>query len=201
MHELHNLFTGMLLLTQRLQQRASESGPEWEALVGATQRAKALLHERLGFLREEEAQILDLAGPMEIAMRWVQLYPRLVPMGFFLQVAHPPVFVKGSSTLLVQLFSNLLQNACEALPDGGHIFFSAQAEGNQVVVSVRDSGAGIPEALHSKLFSPLVSTKSMSEGTGLGLYVCSMICRSLGGCISYTRLGGSTFQVSLPLFS
>jgi signal transduction histidine kinase len=200
MHELHNLFTGILLLTQRLQQRSPEGGPEWEALLGATLRARELLHERLAFLREEESCELNLAGPMDIAMRWVQLYPRPVAMGFTLHHADPPIFVKGSHTLLVQLFSNLLQNACEALPHGGHVCFSAHARGaDTVVISVRDSGPGISEADQPHIFSPLFSTKSSSKGFGLGLYVCATICSSLGGKIRYTHEDGSTFQVFLPI--
>lgn len=199
MHELHNLFTGMLLLTQRLQARASEADPEWAALTAATQRARELLNERLGFLREDEAHPLDLAGPMETALRWVQMHPRFVPMGFLLQLPTPPLWVKGSHTLLVQLCSNLLQNACEALPDGGSIVFSARREGELAVLTVRDNGAGIPEAQQASLFLPLSSGKA--EGRGLGLFVCATICHSLGGSISYTQAGGSAFQVRLPIAS
>ncbi len=199
MHELHNLFTGILLLTQRIEQRTSESTPEWEALAAATLRAREMLHERLSFLREDEVRTVDLAGPMEMAMRWVQLHPRPVPMGFSMHLAEPPVFVKGSHTLLVQLLSNLLQNACEALPEGGHVSLSAKAEGGNVVISVRDNGSGVSPAQQAHLFSPLFSTKTPSEGTGLGLFVCATICASLGGEIRYTTEGGSTFQVILPL--
>ena len=199
MHELHNLFTGILLLSQRLQQQQVQPPPEWEALTAATARVRELLHERLSFLREEEAHRLDLSDPLEIALRWVQLYPRRVPMAFALQLGDSPTFVKGSRTLLVQLFSNLLQNACEALQAGGQVTVQVRTVGDNALISVCDSGPGVPEADQARLFTPLFSTKAPSQGTGLGLFVCATICKTLGGEIAYTKKGGSTFQVTLPL--
>jgi hypothetical protein len=71
---------------------------------------------------------------------------------------------------------------------------------NQVLVSIRDTGVGIPSERLSKIFDPFFTTKPVGVGTGLGLSICRNITEALGGCIEVTsEVGvGSTFSVSLP---
>jgi signal transduction histidine kinase len=103
---------------------------------------------------------------------------------------------------LRQALLNLLRNAREAMPDGGAIDLTVGAEGMSVLVSVKDRGTGIPDAVRAKIFDPFFSTKG--EGTGLGLAITRQIVEAHGGSLSCTPRpeaegGGTTFTIALPI--
>src|SRR5690606_36231269 len=101
---------------------------------------------------------------------------------------------------LVQVFLNLILNALDATEEGGTIEITTQQKGNWLLISVSDSGHGIPGPHQSGLFRPYFTTKE--TGTGLGLFVCRRVIeQSCGGRIELTDSspGGTTFTVSLPL--
>ena len=93
---------------------------------------------------------------------------------------------------------NIMRNALEAMPNGGTLSLAARREGNEVVISVKDTGAGIPEAIRSRLFEPLITTKS--TGLGLGLVTARSLIENQGGRIDCeTSATGTTFRVRLPM--
>jgi PAS domain S-box-containing protein len=115
----------------------------------------------------------------------------------------PPALANASR--LGQVFLNLLLNAGQAIAEGdvehNQITVSVSAgEGGRVVVAVRDTGAGIPEDILTRVFEPFFTTKPSGFGTGLGLSICHGIVTSLGGEITVeSRIGhGSVFRVILP---
>ena len=97
-----------------------------------------------------------------------------------------------------QVFLNLFGNATDAIPDGGNIEVKTTTQNKQVVITVADTGIGIPSTVIDKIFDPLVSTKS--NGTGLGLTVSLSIIRDHGGTISVDSVEnkGTKFTVALP---
>jgi two-component system, NtrC family, sensor kinase len=101
---------------------------------------------------------------------------------------------------LRQVLLNLLSNAIQATDVDGNIEIRLQANGREADISVHDSGCGIPRENIEKIFEPFFSTKSPSEGTGLGLYVTQNIVKKLGGLITVeSKQGhGATFHVKLP---
>jgi len=109
----------------------------------------------------------------------------------------PPV--KGDAVLLRQVFSNLLVNAAEAMPDGGSINIKLRCIKNKAEVSIADTGCGIPEGIIKKIFLPFYTTKQ--KGFGLGLALVQKIIISHGGIVSAeSRHGdGSVFVITLPL--
>jgi PAS domain S-box-containing protein len=113
--------------------------------------------------------------------------------------------VEANASRLGQVFLNLLLNAVQAIAEGdvehNQITVSVSAgEGGRVVVAVRDTGAGIPEDILTRVFEPFFTTKPSGFGTGLGLSICHGIVTSLGGEITVeSRIGdGSVFRVILP---
>jgi PAS domain S-box-containing protein len=112
--------------------------------------------------------------------------------------------VLANESRLGQVVLNLLVNAGQAIEEGNveqneiHLR-TFRAEDGLVVIEVEDTGAGIPEGVRAHVFEPFVTTKA-GTGTGLGLYICHSIVRSLGGEISVeSRLGqGTKFSVRLP---
>ena len=102
-------------------------------------------------------------------------------------------------SMLKRILVNLIQNAVQAMPNGGKLTLNAYKEGNYVVVAVKDNGVGIPEAIKDKLFTPMFTTKS--KGQGFGLAVVKRMTEALGGTITFdSKEGkGTTFMVHLPL--
>ncbi|MEN6625773.1 MAG: HAMP domain-containing sensor histidine kinase [Candidatus Sumerlaeia bacterium] len=103
---------------------------------------------------------------------------------------------------LVQLFSNLVLNAYQAMKGQGRLKVESLAgEGPSVVVRITDSGPGIPPETIERIFDPFYTTKPEGEGTGLGLSICRMIVEEMGGTIAVeSRPGGpTTFTVKLPV--
>ena len=88
------------------------------------------------------------------------------------------------------------------MPDGGQIEVSTKLDKNEVMISVRDSGLGIPDSLLEKIFEPFM-THGKKEGTGLGLTIAKKIVESHSGKIFVeSNLGeGATFNITLPLTS
>lgn len=134
-----------------------------------------------------------LAGEIksEIADRGVKLVMTDPP---------PEVDVRLDPTRLSRVFYNLLNNAVEAMPDGGKIFLRFVVRKDDLLVEVEDTGPGIPAAIASSLFEPF-TTHGKSHGTGLGLTICKKIIEDHGGKIwtSGQPGKGAAFSFTLPL--
>ena len=94
---------------------------------------------------------------------------------------------------------NLARNAAEAMPGGGTFTIAAWKDGERIVLSFADTGAGIPEQIKDKLFEPFV-TQGKRDGTGLGLAIVKQVIEAHGGEIRFesTPGKGTTFTFSLP---
>jgi signal transduction histidine kinase len=100
---------------------------------------------------------------------------------------------------LKQVWLNLLQNALEAVPPGGHVRVSCRGEAGRVTVRVADDGPGIPADVLARLGEPFFTTRA--RGTGLGLYLSRQLVQGAGGSLVVeSRPGaGTTVTVELPL--
>jgi signal transduction histidine kinase len=112
--------------------------------------------------------------------------------------------VHGSEARLGQIFLNLVINAAQAIPEGRRDeheirVMTAREPGGRVRVEIRDTGAGIPPALHERVFEPFFTTKPEGVGTGLGLSICRRLVTEMGGSISVESAPGrgSTFRLLL----
>jgi len=100
---------------------------------------------------------------------------------------------------LIQVFSNLILNACQAMEGRGSLTITTSAEDNKVSVRIEDTGPGIPQAQLEHIFQPFFTTKAAGQGTGLGLYIAKDIINELGGEISVDSSPGRTsFFITLP---
>ena len=101
---------------------------------------------------------------------------------------------------LIHIFLNLLNNAVDAMPNGGLLRVESGCAGGWVHVRVSDTGPGIPPEELSRMFTPFHTTKSLERGTGLGLPISLALAKSLGGDIGVeSSLGrGSSFTVRFP---
>ena len=102
---------------------------------------------------------------------------------------------------LNQVWTNLIDNAIQAMPEGGTLTVRTRRDDDHVVVEIGDTGVGIPENLHSKIFEPFFTTKPVGEGTGLGLDICyRVVTQRHGGDLRVvSRPGDTRFVVRLPV--
>ena len=150
----------------------------------------------------ETFDLASLLEPVEQAvrslMRGRDLDLRVVAMGGGLPVM-------GDRGQLERVLLNLLSNAVKFTDDGGEITCSLQAAGDQAVLTVSDTGLGIPEdeqdGLFEKFFRSSTAQERAIQGTGLGLSIVASIVAAHGGRVEVrsAHLAGTTFTVRLPL--
>jgi PAS domain S-box-containing protein len=143
-------------------------------------------------LREVVRQAIEIVRP-----RWSQSDLRGAPILVRQQLGSVPA-IKARSAELREALINLVLNAVDAMPQGGSITLETRHEGGWVLLSVSDTGMGIPEDVRRRIFEPFFTTKE--TGTGLGLSIVSGIISSYGGTIDVdSECGrGTTFTIRLP---
>ena len=206
-HEINNPLQYMQTAIDTLQRVAlSEQGAApLAALQEGVQRVGAVTRALLPFSRVDgfRAERLGLADVVEMVRRMTSSL--VSQRAAFTIDLDRGLFVRGDRTLLAQLLTNLVTNAAHAVgegaPDQNEIAISAAREGDRVVVSVRDTGGGIPDSLRDRIFEPFFTTKPSELGTGLGLPLCLDIAEQHGGTLRFvSELGaGTTFFISLPI--
>lgn len=208
-HEIKNPLTPMKLSIQYLQRAIDNDAPN----------VKQLAHNVAYTLVEQIEHLANIASDFSAFSRIDEANSEVLLLN---EVLHslkdlyqshencyihftPPgraYYIFADKTQMNRLFTNLLQNAVQAVPEGreGHVTIAMeQAEDGWVVVSVEDNGEGIPPEIQPKIFVPNFTTKN--SGTGLGLAMCKNIVEQARGEIWFeTQLTvGTTFYVRLPL--
>ena len=108
--------------------------------------------------------------------------------------------VSGFAAELNQVWSNLIENALDAVAEGGRVDVIATRENQNVVVRIVDDGPGIAEEIRGRIFDPFFTTKPMGQGTGLGLDIVRRLVRHNDGSIDFeSQLGRTEFRVRLPI--
>jgi signal transduction histidine kinase len=102
---------------------------------------------------------------------------------------------------LNQVFMNILANAIQAIPDKGRIFITTAKVSDQAVITIADTGTGMPEEIRKKIFDPFFTTKDVGEGTGLGLSISYGIIEKHQGTLTVeSELNrGTRFIITIPL--
>ncbi len=110
-----------------------------------------------------------------------------------------PLLVNTVGTELNQVWTNIIENAIDAMPGLGELQVRTFREDTFVVVEIGDNGSGIPPEIRPHIFDPFFTTKGVGEGTGLGLNTVQTIVRKHGGNVQVDSKPGDTrFQVWLP---
>lgn len=109
--------------------------------------------------------------------------------------------IQGYGSELNQAWTNLIDNAVDALNGKGEIVLRTRREDNWVVVEIEDNGPGIPAEIQGRVFEPFFTTKPPGQGTGLGLDITyNIVVHKHGGEIKlFSQPGKTVFQVSLPI--
>jgi signal transduction histidine kinase/iron only hydrogenase large subunit-like protein len=179
----------------------AKSREDLDRIIAESERTRTIVRGILNFAREEKVErtstdINELLKSSTSAVLGTSPNGK-IRIEFSLDQSLPPQWVDGGQ--LRQVFDNLLKNAVEAMPGGGLICVSTQAGDGEFVVTISDTGPGIPEENLPKLFSPFFTTKKVGKGTGLGLSVCYGIVKMHGGTIQAANNpdGGASFTVKI----
>ena len=171
------------------------------AVEGSTARISELVRtvKEYTYMDQAPVQNVDVARSLETTLD--TLAHSLQP-GIKVKRDYAPgtARVNAVGTELNQVWTNIIGNAIDAMPDGGELRVRTFNENNSAVVEIGDSGQGIPAEVRPHIFDPFFTTKGVGEGTGLGLSTVLTIVRKLGGDIQVSSKPGDTrFQVWLPL--
>jgi two-component system NtrC family sensor kinase len=166
------------------------------------ERASRITHQLLGFAGKSEATVseVNLTELVEEAIRLVTHETRNRDIKIVRQIQPALAGIQSDPYRLRQVLMNLLTNAIHAVKSGGSITITIKDLGNNQVITVSDTGQGIPRENLDKIFEPFFSTKKPGEGTGLGLFVSRGIVEKLGGTIDVeSEIGrGASFSIRLP---
>ncbi|HVY30100.1 MAG TPA: chemotaxis protein CheB [Polyangiaceae bacterium] len=214
-HELRNPLGAMVAAT-RLLQCGDASEARTERLVAVltrqSQQMSRLLDDLLEVSRvtqdkiELKKRLLDLRPLVAEAAEAAADLMQSRQLELQVELASEPLIVNGDPARLQQVQANLLSNAAKYTQAGGHVSLSAQREGNEAVVRVRDDGAGISPALLSEVFELFVQSDRTLDraegGLGVGLTLVRGLVERHGGSVGAISDGegcGSEFVVRLPL--
>ncbi len=202
-HDFNNLLQAMLMDIELTRVRAEAAGPAvLDRLEAQIRRGAALARQLLLFSRRGEArkERVDLGSLLEEDVR---LLRRLLPENIALEVRRPgeSVPVEVDPVQVEQVLMNLVVNARDAMPEGGRLEIALERRRDRAVVTVADTGHGIPPEIRDRIFEPFFTTKEHGRGTGLGLAVVHGVITSHGGTVSVQSEPGrgTTFTVELPL--
>lgn len=173
---------------------------QWlEIIEKETERGLKIVNDLLGFSRTAKPTVspTKIHAIIESSLSRLKISEKIKRV---IQVEDPVPLALVDASQIEQVFINLIQNACDAMPMGGILTIRAQREDNSVLaVTFTDTGCGISDSIKNLIFDPLFTTKP--KGLGLGLAVSSSIVQRHGGCIDIkSKEGeGATFIVKLPI--
>ncbi|MEA2572018.1 MAG: hypothetical protein QOI24_4019 [Acidobacteriota bacterium] len=216
-HDMNNMLMPILMGVTLLRkfEPSERSLKAIENIEQSARRGRDLVNQVLLFARGTDTARKPV-NLNEVVREVAAIITHTFPKDITIEVSIPEdlAHVTADSTQLTQVLLNLCVNARDAMPGGGEISISAAkteipeqyanahgaSAGPWVVLTVSDTGEGIPSEISDRIFDPFFTTKEVGKGTGIGLSTVQGIVASHGGFItvSSTVGAGSTFNVHLP---
>ena len=217
-HDLNNVLSPVLMAMQLLRDRLEDD--ESQALLGMLQanveRGSDMVRQVLSFARGVEGERI-LIQPRHLLKEVVKVMRDTLPKNITVTIAVPEELsaISADATQVYQVLMNLCVNARDAMPDGGTLAIKAEnvtldetyarmhleaKPGKFILMTVSDTGVGIPPEIIDKIYEPFFTTKEYGKGTGLGLSTAVGIIKGHGGFINvYSEIGkGTQFRIYLP---
>ena len=217
-HDLNNVLAPIMMALEFLRDSVEDKGLQTclQTLEMCSLRGASIIRQVLMFARGVEGERL-LINPKHLITEMERIARETFSRSIEIRTTLPkdPCIILGDATQIQQVLMNLCLNARDAMPGGGML--SIQLEkvqldeagarihikakpGNYVVISVKDTGTGIPPELMDKIFDPFFTTKPLGQGTGLGLATTLGIAEKHGGFIHVESEPekGTMFKVHFP---
>ena len=179
----------------------------FSGISDGAKRIKHIVEELKNYVRDRSADLTQSVDINEVIKSSVSLLSNMIKNStnhFSIEYDNKAPSIRGNFQRLEQVMINLIQNACQAIPDSQKgIFISVKfdKERSNITVSVRDEGSGIPAETLDHITDPFFTTKYDSGGVGLGLSISSKIVEEHGGTLNFTsEIGaGTTAEIKLPV--
>lgn len=212
-HEIRTPLNGILGMTQVILADGSLTDRVRERLnlvQGAGETMKCLVDDLLDAAKVETGAVTvhPEAFDLQRALRQAEVFwsgqAQAKGLAIILDLTAAPTRIVADEARLRQVVFNLMSNAMK-FTEAGTVTLRAAGEGDDLVITVEDTGIGIPESEHQRIFEPFTqvdgSTSRKYGGTGLGLSICKSVSEAMGGSIevSSTDGHGATFVLRLPL--
>ena len=217
-HDLNNVLAPIMMAVQFIKDNSEDDGMRacFQTLETCSRRGADIIRQVLMFARGVEGDRI-LLNPKHLIQEMQRIatetFPRAIEINT--RISKQPCILLGDATQIQQVLMNLCVNARDAMPQGGVLTIALDRKeldaagakihlkaksGSYVVISVKDSGTGIPPELVDKVFDPFFTTKPLGQGTGLGLPTVLGIAENHGGFVHLeTKPGaGTTFYVYIP---
>ncbi|MBD1552965.1 ATP-binding protein [Pseudomonas typographi] len=211
-HELRTPVTGMHMAFGLLQERVQFAPQSREADLFTTvkdemQRLMQLINDLLNFSRYQSGQQKLVLAPCEAPDLLDRAYQRHVgaardgAIQLLVDLPEPLPRIHADQAQLDRVLDNLIDNSIRHTPEGGVIRLQARRHAERLIISVEDSGEGIPYGQQGRIFEPFVQVGRKKGGAGLGLALCKEIVQLHGGRMGvYSRPGqGTQFYFALPI--
>ncbi|UJS18088.1 MAG: ATP-binding protein [Candidatus Jettenia sp.] len=213
-HELNNPMTGILGYTQYMLEKVSKENVKMEDIStfrkclqhieNSTHRCMDIVQNLLQFARKsneifEPLNINNIIADTLSLIKGQLLANKIEVVN---NLVNDVDLIDGNANQLQQVFINVILNAQQAMPKGGHLFISTRrTKGRVVEAEFKDTGCGIAEEHIERIFEPFFTTKMDWKGTGLGLSICyDIIKRHNGNIMVSSQMGkGTIFTVILPV--
>lgn len=214
-HEINNPLSGILSYGKLTARLLEENGSDPEKIKTAIENLKFISEESkrcgeivknlllfskktFGTIRGEHLSTL-----IENSIRIVEHTAKLQKVKFVKEIDRENDIVVVDTGALEQVFVDLFINAIEAMPNGGEIRIKTKTDNEEVIITVEDTGCGIPEDVLPHIFEPFFTTKDPKKSTGLGLCVVYSIIADHGGKIDvFSKVNeGTKFVITLPKLS
>ncbi|MDA3840410.1 MAG: ATP-binding protein [Patescibacteria group bacterium] len=203
------LFTEMLI-NEQVGKMSKEQKEYLSNVYDSTERMVGLVNDLLNVTRIESGRLMINPEPVDLDKFLISLLAEAKPLAAIKKVKinyrakKNLALIPLDKGLVRQVYHNLLTNAIRYTKNGGKVTVLVKENKDNFIVTVSDSGIGIPKKVQNRIFEKFFradnAVKVATEGTGLGLYVSKMIIESSGGKIWFKSIKGkgTTFFVSLP---
>ena len=181
----------------------AELNQEVSLIFESSSKAITIVSDLLKFARQSELEMErhDLRESIEVALRLAAFPVRRAHVQVIKDLPGEPVMVMYDNRQIEQVLLNIINNAVQAMPDGGTLRLNLSQSQDVAAIAIQDTGTGIPQENLTRIFDPFFTTKPEGEGTGLGLSVSYGIVSDHDGRIDVESevSVGTTFTILLPV--
>ena len=207
-HEINNPLSGILIDASLILEEMDEASTikkQIEDIITDTNRCKEIVRNLLAYSRQTEfkKEIFNINGVIEQACSFLREHALLQNITIEKEFSSSMLMCEGDNNQLIQVFTNMVINATQAMDGKGNITIRATKDkpNGKIYIEISDTGCGIPRENIPRIFNPFFTTKEEGKGTGLGLSTVHSIIEKHEGTIKVKETGpeGTAFLIELPL--